>query len=168
MKTDNFAAALMKGEIHDISKQCCGESLPREAILQHRRVPLSSPGTYATRSLGQTDSSMKIIARPCRAAIFLRRATSWACQVRVVLSLRWRAWSVGRCTLQRSVPSNGHTEEWFKRTAKHCWTSASLEFLQSAFIVHQCLEYNYSKSSDGKRRKKYQSIMEGSRSGIQI
>src|SRR6185437_4278638 len=85
--------------------------LPAEAVLQHRCLTLRSPGSRATRSLGQTrlvdEDDYSALSR----SDFFNSGHLLAFQVRIARSSRSRAWPLGRCTLQPSRPSSRHTEE---------------------------------------------------------
>src|SRR6202142_870502 len=86
------------------------ELFPAEAVLQHGRLTLRSPGSCATRSFGQTrlvdEDDYSALSR----SDFFSSGHLLAFQVRTARSSRSRAWPVGRCTLQPSRPSNRQTE----------------------------------------------------------
>src|ERR1700722_1484918 len=94
--------------------------LPVEAVLQHGGLAFRGPGTYATRSLGQTRFVDEDDHSTLSRSDFFSAGHLVAFQVRIAFSSRWRAWPVGRCTLQPSAPSSRHTEGSVRRTANRC------------------------------------------------
>src|ERR1700678_1248926 len=94
--------------------------LPTEAILQYRCLAFRGPGTYATRSLGQSrfvdeDDHSTLSRRD-----FFSSGHLLAFQVRIAFSSRSRARPAGRCTLQPRAPNRRHTDGSVNRTVKRC------------------------------------------------
>src|SRR5277367_2791854 len=87
------------------------ELLPTEAVLQDWRLASRSPGSCATRSLGQTRFVNKDDYSALSRSDFFSSGHLLAFHVRTARSSRSRAWPAGRCTLQPSRPSNRQTEE---------------------------------------------------------
>src|SRR6185437_15070062 len=92
--------------------------LPAETILKDRSLALGGPCACATRSFGQTRLVDKDDHSALSRSDFFNSGHLLLCQLRIARSLRSRAWPVGRCTLQPSLPSNLHTDVETIETAK--------------------------------------------------